>query len=143
MEDLEAKGPAQGAPRGIYPLAGGIITEKGLQMFGGWRAMLVWLEGPAYIQHRPGWKILLEPGSALGSPQQQGSLASSDPQLRCAGLLKNPFPVFLDLLPQFLNKSFDSLKTSLMRAINSICKHFSVFRGMDCYVCYTTVSPAS
>lgn len=89
IEDLEAKSPEKGASRGIYPLAGGIITEKGLQMFGGWSAVLVWLKGPAYIQQLTGWEISLEAGSALGSPWWQGFLASSDPILsprsRCAG----------------------------------------------------------
>lgn len=98
--------------------------------------MLVCREGPAYIQQLVvGWKIPLEAASALGFPWQQRLLASSDPiwfpKPRSAGLLKIPFPLFLDLLPQFVSKSVDSLKTSLIRAINSICKHFSVFRETD------------
>lgn len=56
------------------------------------------------------------------------------PNLEVLVYQRFPSLSFLDLFTQFSSKSVDSLKTSPIRAINSIWKHFSGSRETDGYL---------
>lgn len=108
--------------------------------------MLVYPEGLAYIQQLSG--VENSPAVPLAAltlafipppsiPQTQVVL-----EIHRAGLWKLPFlPFDIHSLPQFFSKSLDSLKTSLIKAIDNGFK--MLLREMGWSVCCSILFPAS